>query len=279
MFKYKLSVTDSVVGTYVVKDTEGKKIDDFVVDSSGNGYYEFELNSEQRITVFDLPSGTNYNIVQDLVDYYTTTLDNVSYVVDTDNKTITHSGKVLDYTIQVDFKNNYITSGSFTPRSLITLLEKDLEDEEFTFVLKDISSNLNNGYFEYITNTLDGELNFTTIEYTRPGTYVYEISQVKGDSNHIYYDLSKCILTVTLVDNGDSTMTLESSVYEYANGMDHFENTYSVDPIVTDDEEINKGNPNTAESIGKFGLIIVMFVLVSVLFLIERSIRKKRLSM
>ena len=279
VFKYKLSVTDSVVGTYVVKDTEGNKIDDFVVDSSGNGYYEFELNSEQRITVFDLPSGTNYNIVQDLVDYYTTTLDNVSYVVDTDNKTITHSGKVLDYTIQVDFKNNYITSGSFTPRSLITLLEKDLEDEEFMFVLKDISSNLNNGYFEYITNTLDGELNFTTIEYTRPGTYVYEISQVKGDSNHIYYDLSKCILTVTLVDNGDSTMTLESSVYEYANGMDHFENTYSVDPIVTDDEEINKGNPNTAESIGKFGLIIVMFVLVSVLFLIERNIRKKRLSM
>ena len=279
VFKYYLEISNSTAGSYVVKDKEGNKLTELVVEDDGTSTYEFELKSDERITVLDLPSDTKYTVTQDLVDYYTTTMDDLTYTVDTENKIITHSGTTIDSTIQIDFKNNYVTSGSFTPNSVVTLLEKELEEDEFTFVLKDVSTGLTNGYFEYVTNTLEGELNFTTIEYTRPGTYVYEITQVKGDSNHIYYDLSKCVLTVTLVDNGDSTMTLESALYEYESGKDYFENTYSEEPIVPPVvEDDSNGNPNTAEEISKFGIVVGMIALVSGLFVAEKHIRRKRLS-
>lgn len=280
VFKYYLEISNSNAGNYVVKDKAGNEITELVVKDDGTSTYEFELKSDERITILDLPSNTKYILTQDLVDYYSTTMNDLSYTVDTENKKITHSGITEDLTIQIDFKNNYVTSGSFTPSSVVTLLEKELEEDEFTFVLKDVSTGLTNGYFEYITNTLEGELNFTTIEYTRPGTYVYEITQVKGDSNHIYYDLSKCILTVTLVDNGDSTMTLDSALYEYESGKDYFENTYSEEPIIppTVDDD-GSGNPNTTEEISKFGIIVGMITLIVGLLGVEKYTRRKRLSL
>lgn len=283
VFKYKLDVIDSVSGSYVVQDMKGNKLTDLVIDNNGVGTYEFELKSDEKLTILDLPNGSKYTITQELVDYYTSTIEEYTYTVDTENKVIIHSGDVLDATLQINFNNNYVTSGSFTPSSAVKLLEKELEVDEFTFMLKDVSEGLSNGYFEYVSNTLEGNLNFTTIEYTRPGTYVYELIQVKGDSNHIYYDLSKCILTVVLVDNGDNTMTLESATYEYENGKEYFENTYSEEPIVppvVDDETINDGeNPNTSEEVSKFAIVVGMLIFVSVLFIIEKYTRKKRLSM
>ena len=227
--------------------------------------------------VLDLPANTEYSITQEMVDYYTVTVSDLSYTIDTDNKLIVHSGITEDASVQVIFNNNYVTSGEFTPSSAVVLLEKELELEEFSFMIKDKSEGITNGYVEVISNDLEGNLEFTTIEYTRPGTYVYEITQIKGESNHIYYDLSKCILTVTLIDNGDSTMTVESSLYEYENGKEYFENTYSVEPIVPEYVAPDK-NPNTAEGISKFGIVIIMFIMVVVLFFVEKSIRRKRLS-
>ena len=281
IFKYKLEVTDSVAGSYLINNTKGEKIGDLVIDDTGAGTYEFELLSEERITVLDLPIDSKYTVTQELANYYTTIVDNLTYTVDVENNVIIHSGVILDSTIQIDFNNNYVTSGTFTPSGLVKLIDGEMVENEFTFMLKDISKGLTNGYVEYVTNTLDGNLNFTTIEYNRPGTYVYEITQVKGDSNHILYDLDKCILTVTLIDNGDSTMTLESSLYEYSNGKDYFENRYSIEPIippvVEEDKPINN-NPNTSEGISKFVIVIGMFIIVLILFVIEKVIRKKRLS-
>ena len=276
-FNYVLEITNGVAGTYVINDKDGKKITDLVIDDTGYAKYEFTLLSDEKIMVLDLPANTEYSITQEMVDYYTVTVSDLSYTVDTDNKLIVHNGITEDASVQVIFNNNYVTSGEFTPSSAVVLLEKELELEEFSFMIKDISEGITNGYVEVISNDLEGNLGFTTIEYTRPGTYVYEITQIKGESNHIYYDLSKCILTVTLIDNGDSTMTVESSLYEYENGKEYFENTYSVEPIVPEYVAPDK-NPNTAEGISKFGIVIIMFIMVVVLFFVEKSIRRKRLS-
>lgn len=278
-FKYTLEITDSIdnAGTYIINDKDGNKLTDLVIDDTGYAKYEFTLLSDEKITVLDLPANTNYTVTQEMVDYYTSNVSDLSYTVDTENKLIVHNGTTEDASIQILFNNNYVTSGEFTPSSAVVLLEKELELEEFSFMIKDVSDGITNGYVEVVSNTIEGNLEFTTIEYTRPGTYVYEITQVKGDSNHIYYDLSKCILTVTLVDNGDSTMTVESSLYEYESGKEYFENTYSVEPIVPEYVDTDK-NPNTEEGISKFGIVIMMIIMVIGLFLVEKNLRRKRLS-
>ena len=279
-FKYVLEITDSVdsIGTYTINDKDGNKLTELIIDDTGYAKYEFTLLSDEKITVLDLPANTNYTVSQEMLDYYTVNISDLSYTVDTENKMIIHNGITEDASIQILFNNNYVTSGEFTPSSAVVLLEKELELDEFSFMIKDVSEGITNGYVEVISNNEEGNLEFTTIEYTRPGTYVYEITQVKGDSNHIYYDLSKCILTVTLVDNGDSTMSVESSLYEYESGKDYFENTYSEEPIVPEYVVPDK-NPNTEEGISKFGIVIVMIIMVIGLFLVEKNIRKKRLSL
>lgn len=278
-FKYTLEITDSIdsVGSYVVKDTEGELLEELVIDDTGYALYEFTLLSDQKITIYDLPEGTNYKITQELVEYYTVTISDLTYVVDTDNGFISHSGIVYEDTIQVNINNNYVTSASYTPVSEITLLNKEIEDSEFNFMIKDVSEGLTNGYVEYISNNEDGKLEFTTINYNKPGTYVYEITQVKGESNHIYYDLSKCILTIVLTDNGDSTMKLESSLYEYESGNEYFVNEYSEEPIIREDTIIEGSNPNTDGNIGKFAIIVGMLILVIILFVIEKELRNKSL--
>ena len=134
---------------------------------------------------------------------------------------------------------------------------------------------------EYTSNDIEGNVLFSTINYNRPGTYVYEISQVKGDSNHIFYDISKSILTIVLTDNGDSTMTLVSSLYEYQNGKEYFENKYSIEPIVpegnVDNSDVNK-NPNTSPGVKRIMIVVGMIFFVLFLFRVEKSVRKKRLS-
>jgi pilin isopeptide linkage protein len=281
VFKYRLEITNSPdsVGYYDVVDSKGETLIDLVIDENGEALYEFELTSDERITVLELPEGTNYTVTQELVDYYTTTIEDLNYNIDTDNGVIIYSAVTPDSTVQINFNNNYVTSGEFTPSSVVKLLDKVLEKDEFTFMIKDVSEGLTNGYVEFITNSFEGDLKYTTIEYTRPGTYVSEITQVKGDSNHIKYDLSKCILTLVLVDNGNSTMSVLSAKYEYENGKEGFENVYSSEPIVPPIESPSQNeNPNTAEKTSKYGFVMIMLIFVCVLFVIERYTRRKRLN-
>ena len=282
-FNYILEITDSVdsKGIYKIVDKDNKVIDELTIDENGYALYEFILKSDEKITILDLPENTNYLITQELVDYYTSTISDLTYTVDTTNGIISHGGNVLDQTIQINFNNNYVTSATYTPSTLVTLLEKELENEEFTFIIKDVSPGITNGYMEYTSNDIEGNVLFSTINYNRPGTYVYEISQVKGDSNHIFYDISKSILTIVLTDNGDSTMTLVSSLYEYQNGKEYFENKYSIEPIVpegnVDNSDVNK-NPNTSPGVKRIMIVVGMIFFVLFLFRVEKSVRKKRLS-
>ncbi len=288
-FKFIFEVTDSIdsVGTYAIKDKNDKKINDLIIDENGNGKVEVELGSDDKFVITELPSGTKYSVKQELVEYYTTEINSLTYTIDNENNVILYNGIMGDTTIQIDFKNNYVTCGEFTPTSSVALLDKELEDKEFTFMLKDVSSGVTAGYAEVVTNTLEGNLNFSTIEYTRPGTYTYEISQVRGEKNDIIYDLSKCILTVIFKDNGDGTMELVDLSYKFLNGKEYFENKYSsvpvTPPVIEDDnnqkEDIPKDdNPNTSGNITKFFVIGGMIVLVVSLLIVLKSQKRKRLS-
>ena len=54
-----------------------------------------------------------------MVDYYTVTVSDLSYTIDTDNKLIVHNGITEDASVQVIFNNNYVISNNqFTKEEL-----------------------------------------------------------------------------------------------------------------------------------------------------------------
>ena len=275
-FSYEI-ILSSVTGSYNVVSMDNELIETIKSDNNNQIVYKFDLKSDETIKIVDLPSGVSYKIIQYMVDYYKTDLDGLSYSVDEVNKSIVHESVTVDDTSKILFNNNYVTSAKYQPKVIVKLEDKLLEDKEFKFMIKDVSNGSTNGYYEYASNDVDGNILFSNINYNRPGKYIYEITQVKGVSNHIYYDLSKCLLTIELVDNGDGTMSVLSNVYEYLNDNNSFVNRYSEEPIVdSSSDQVVNGNPNTSD---RMFIIGILFVIVVSLFVIEGRIKRRKYEM
>lgn len=270
-FNYKFTFTSAMEGEYSITDSNGKEIDKLVISSDGSGSYETTLKSYETILISDLPIGTEYSISQDSVPYYDTVVDTISLRGSEDE--IVYSGILQDESIQVNFYNTYTTEAKFAPSFKVVLEDKELEEGEFVFQIKDVSEGVSNGYKEYMSNDEVGDINFTEITYDRPGVYKYEITQVIGNSNHIYYDESKAILNVTLTDNGDGTMSYEYNI-TYENEKDSFVNRYSEEPIVVENKEnSNTSNPNTFDNILIVGISLLSVILI---FLVYKAIKIRR---
>ena len=275
-FEYVLQLTNGVAGSYKVKNNLGEDLDDLVILDDGTVNLEFKLKSNEYIRIIELTPGVIYNVQQKLVPYYTSSMSGVTYTTDQENSLISTSGEVSDGTIQLLIENNYKTSGKYIPFVAVSLENKPLDDAEFSFLLKDISDGYTNGYGDIAVNVINGNVDFKEIEYNRPGTYKYEIVQIKGNSNHIHYDLTKCYLTVVLTDDGKGVLGVNAS-YEYENENNGFVNKYSelpiiIKPDVPEMERPDIDNPNTMDR----GIVIgILGVITFILILIERRVRKK----
>lgn len=64
---------------------------------------------------------------------------------------------------------------------------------------------------------------FGAIEYTKPGTYVYEVAETEGKMPGVSYDSHKASITVTVTDNGKGQLEATATV----EGGAAFTNTYS----------------------------------------------------
>jgi pilin isopeptide linkage protein/uncharacterized repeat protein (TIGR01451 family) len=269
-FNYVISVAEVLTGTYdIVKN--GDKIGELVVDDDGLGTANITLKSNDVVTIVDINDHSFYEIKQEQVDYYETTATNGTV----DGNYVVVVGDVLGDSVQVEFINTYNTTATFKPESKVVLEEKLLEDQEFSFALVDISAGSTNGYRDEVSNDENGLLDFKEIVYDRPGTYIYKIAQVKGTSNHIYYDLTSCLLTVTLTDNGDGTMSYDF-VYNYENGKTEFVNKYSVDPIVVDPEPTNDEGPTNPNTIDYIIVVILSLILTINIFIILKGSRVRK---
>ena len=85
---------------------------------------------------------------------------------------------------------------------------------------------------EQYAKDVEGETfyEFGNIEYTVPGTYTYEISEVSGTLEEITYDTNKYTMTVEVVDNGDGTVTATMTPEA---GKFVFTNVYSAEGSAT----------------------------------------------
>ena len=182
------------------------------------------------------------------VTYDGATYTVVTTVSDNGDGTLTATHKLDGTTESAGFTNKYHAMPTQVSIGAIKVLEgRELKKDEFSFKLvgEDIEST--------VTNDADGKISFDKFEYSEPGTYVYTISEVKGDEAGMTYDKSVFTATVNVVDDGEGN--LKASV-AYAKGDKSvegivFNNTYKKPetPVPTPDPGASKTVTNIVKTV------------------------------
>ena len=180
------------------------------------------------------------------VTYDGTTYTVVTTVSDNGDGTLTATHKLEGTTESAGFTNKYHAMPTQVSIGAIKVLEgRELKKDEFSFKLvgEDIEST--------VTNDADGKINFDKFEYDEPGTYVYTISEVKGDKTGMTYDKSVFTATVNVVDGGEGNLKASVAYAKDDKSVEGivFNNTYKKPetPVPTPDP----GTPKTVTNIVK----------------------------
>ena len=180
------------------------------------------------------------------VTYDGATYTVVTTVSDNGDGTLTATHKLGGTTESAGFTNKYHAMPTQVSIGAIKVLEgRELKKDEFSFKLvgEDIEST--------VTNDADGKINFDKFEYDEPGTYVYTISEVKGDEAGMTYDKSVFTATVNVVDDGEGNLKANVAFTKGDKSVEGivFNNTYKKPetPVPTPDP----GTPKTVTNIVK----------------------------
>lgn len=180
------------------------------------------------------------------VTYDGTTYTVVTTVSDNGDGTLTATHKLEGTTESAGFTNKYHAMPTQVSIGAIKVLEgRELKKDEFSFRLvgEDIES--------AVTNDADGKINFDKFEYDEPGTYVYTISEVKGDEAGMTYDKSVFTATVNVADDGEGNLKANVAFTKGDKSVEGivFNNTYKKPetPVPTPDP----GTPKTVTNIVK----------------------------
>ena len=180
------------------------------------------------------------------VTYDSATYTAVTTVSDNGDGTLTATHKLEGTTESAGFTNKYHAMPTQVSIGAIKVLEgRELKKDEFSFKLvgEDIEST--------VTNDADGKISFDKFEYDEPGTYVYTISEVKGDEAGMTYDKSVFTATVNVVDDGEGNLKANVAFTKGDKSVEGivFNNTYKKPetPVPTPDP----GTPKTVTNIVK----------------------------
>lgn len=180
------------------------------------------------------------------VTYDGTTYTVVTTVSDNGDGTLAATHKLEGTTESAGFTNKYHAMPTQVSIGAIKVLEgRELKKDEFSFKLvgEDVEST--------VTNDADGKINFDKFEYDEPGTYVYTISEVKGDEAGMTYDKSVFTATVNVVDDGGGNLKVNVAFTKGDKSVEGivFNNTYKKPetPAPTPDP----GTPKTVTNIVK----------------------------
>lgn len=180
------------------------------------------------------------------VTYDSTTYTVVTTVSDNGDGTLAATHKLEGTTESAGFTNKYHAMPTQVSIGAIKVLEgRELKKDEFSFKLvgEDIEST--------VTNDADGKISFDKFEYDEPGTYVYTISEVKGDEAGMTYDKSVFTATVNVVDDGEGNLKANVTFTKGDKSVEGivFNNTYKKPetPVPTPDP----GTPKTVTNIVK----------------------------
>lgn len=180
------------------------------------------------------------------VTYDGTTYTVVTTVSDNGDGTLTATHKLEGTTESAGFTNKYHAMPTQVSIGAIKVLEgRELKKDEFSFKLvgEDIEST--------VANDADGKINFDKFEYDEPGTYVYTISEVKGDEAGMTYDKSVFTATVNVVDDGEGNLKASVTYTKGDKSVEGivFNNTYKKPETPTPTPD--PGTPKTVTNIVK----------------------------
>ena len=180
------------------------------------------------------------------VTYDGTTYTVVTTVSDNGDGTLAATHKLEGTTESAGFTNKYHAMPTQVSIGAIKVLEgRELKKDEFSFKLvgEDIEST--------VTNDADGKINFDKFEYSEPGTYVYTISEVKGDEAGMTYDKSVFTATVNVVDDGEGNLKANVAFTKGDKSVEGivFNNTYKKPETPTPTPD--PGTPKTVTNIVK----------------------------
>ena len=188
--------------------------------------------------------------------YKSVTYDGATYTVvttvsDNGDGTLTATHKLEGTTESAGFTNKYHAMPTQVSIGAIKVLEgRELKKDEFSFKLvgEDIEST--------VTNDADGKINFDKFEYDEPGTYVYTISEVKGDEAGMTYDKSVFTATVNVVDDGEGNLKASVAYTKGDKSVEGivFNNTYKKPetPVLTPDPGASKTVTNIVKTVKGF---------------------------
>ena len=262
---YGVAPTDSVVTDQVktVKRLTGRDLaaGEFTFDLLEDGVVVASGTNDANGTVtlspirYEAPGTHTYTLREACPNalglYKGVTYDGATYTVvttvsDNGDGTLTATHKLEGTTESAGFTNKYHAMPTQVSIGAVKVLEgRELKKDEFSFKLvgEDIEST--------VTNDADGKINFDKFEYDEPGTYVYTISEVKGDEAGMTYDKSVFTATVNVADDGEGNLKANVAFAKGDKSVEGivFNNTYKKPetPVPTPDP----GTPKTVTNIVK----------------------------
>ena len=193
------------------------------------GTYNFEIKEEQGNESGYSYDGSVWTLTVEVID------DNSQLKVS--NATYSKTG--AQSSDEASFENSYSTTEvSYAPQVTKEITgDKTPSDKTFTFNIVASEDNPDGAEMpEDKTATVKGagRTNFNAITFTKAGTYLFEISETKGNDAGYTYDESVWTLKV-IVEDVDSALTIKSRTYEKEGETSNeeraiFTNTYSVEP-------------------------------------------------
>ena len=267
---YSVTPTDSVVTDQVktVKRLTGRDLaageftfellEDGVVVASGTN----DANGTVTLSPihYEAPGTHTYTLRETCPNalglYKGVTYDGATYTVvttvkDNGDGTLTATHKLDGTTESAGFTNKYHAMPTQVSIGAIKVLEgRELKKDEFSFKLagEDVEST--------VTNDADGKISFDKFEYSEPGTYVYTISEVKGDEAGMTYDKSVFTATVNVVDDGEGNLKASVAYTKGDKSVEGivFNNTYKKPetPVPTPDPGASKTVTNIVKTVKGF---------------------------
>ena len=173
---------------------------------------EYTYPDTHRYTLHEVGGGT----VANGVTYDGATYTVVTTVKDNGDGTlgVTHA---LEGAREATFANAYqATSTTVTIGASKTLVGKNLEDGQFTFVLTAAD-----GAELKAKNAADGKIAFPALTFDKPGTYEFALTELDDAQANVTYDKRAYKVTVTVVDDGlghlNATVAGDADVLAFTN--------------------------------------------------------------
>ena len=212
--------------TFELKDADGKVLQTKTNDADGNVAFDkidYTSAGTYNYTISEV-KGTEDRVT------YDETVHNVTVNVEDQGGQLVATTTYDDgSTVAPEFTNTYKAQPTTASlEATKTLTGRTLKDGEFEFRLTPVDGAP--GEAQTVRNDAEGKVQFGQIEFTKPGSYKYEISEVKPASAENGMDYDDSVYTVTVnVENKDNSGQLVATV-DYGTDADEvpqFTNAYT----------------------------------------------------